>query len=146
MRPGTDSAAGILARVIRQRIVFSVEPHEVYEALMDSSRHSKFTGEKAAISRDVGGKISAYDGYIDGWNVELAPDKKIVQKWRGSDWPENHYSTAVFELKKTKTGGTVLTFIQTGVPKDQFQAISDGWVENYWDKMKGMFKQTRQAG
>ena len=134
-----------MASVIRQRIVFGVSPHEVYEALMDSKRHSKFTGAKAVISRDIGGKISAYDGYIDGWNVELAPDKKIVQKWRASDWPENHYSTAVFELKQTKTGGTALTFIQTGVPKDQVQDISDGWVENYWDKMKNMFKETRRA-
>jgi activator of HSP90 ATPase len=134
-----------LARVVRQRIVFGAPPHEVYEALMDSKKHSEFTGTKAVISRDIGGKISAYDGYIDGWNVELAPDKKIVQKWRGSDWPENHYSTAVFELKRTKTGGTALTFIQTGVPNDQFQDISDGWVENYWDKLKDMFKETRRA-
>jgi activator of HSP90 ATPase len=133
-----------LARVIRQRIIFTVEPHKVYEALMDSKKHSKFTGAKAVISREVGGKISAYEDYIDGWNVELVPDKKIVQKWRGSDWPENHYSTAVFELKKTETGGTALTFVQTGVPMDQFQDISDGWVENYWDKMKNMFKETRQ--
>ena len=118
---------------------FGVGPHEVYEALMDSARHSRFTEGKATISRKVGGKISAYDDYIDGWNVELVPDRKIVQKWRGSDWPEGHYSTAVFELRGTK-GGTTLTFTQTEVPEEQFKDISDGWVEHYWEKMKVTFK------
>lgn len=86
-------------KTIRQIVVFKASPHDVYEALMDSKKHSKFTGAKAIISREVGGKINAYDGYIEGVNVELVPDKKIVQKWRGSDWPEGHYSTATFELE-----------------------------------------------
>lgn len=102
---------------------------------MDSKKHAEFSESKAVISREVGGKIWAYDGYIDGWNVELVPDKKIVKKWRGSDWPEGWYSTASFELKKV-TGGSKLTFVQTEVPEDQFEDISQGWVEDYWEKMK----------
>src|SRR5271157_5085266 len=95
-------------KTIRQTVEFKVVPHEVYEALMNSKKHSEFSGEEAKISRKVGGKNSAYSGYIDGKNVKLVADKKIVQKWRGSDWPESHYSIATFEMKKIP-GGTKLT-------------------------------------
>jgi len=111
----------------------------VYEALLDSGKHSEFTGDKAVISREVGGKFTAYGGYIEGENIELEADKKIVQKWRGSDWPKGHYSNVIFLLEKVKEG-TKLIFTQTGVPADQYKAISDGWHEHYWDKMKPMFE------
>ncbi len=134
---------------IKQEVLFSATPHEVYELLMDSKKHAKFTGSKAKIGREVGGKISAYDGYIEGTNLELVEDKKIVQKWRGSDWPEDHYSKASFilenklfrkKLKQKATGGTKLIFFQEDVPEDQYQAISEGWKEHYWEPMKKMLE------
>lgn len=126
-------------KTIKQTAVFKASSHEVYEALMDSKKHSEFSGEDASISRKVGGKISAYSGYIDGENLELVKDKKIVQKWRGSDWPERHYSTATFELKKVP-GGTKLIFTQTEVPEEFCKDVSDGWKEFYWEKMKRMLE------
>lgn len=42
-------------KTIKQTIFFKAEPHDVYEALMDSKKHSKFTGDKAVISRKEGG-------------------------------------------------------------------------------------------
>ncbi len=126
-------------KTIRQSVKFKVSPHEVYEALMNSKKHSKFTNSKATISREVGGRISTYDGYVDGTNLKIIPDKKIVQKWRGSDWPEDHYSTATFEFKKIPEG-TELKFTQTEVPEEQFKPISEGWIEHYWDKMKKMLE------
>ncbi len=102
---------------------------------MDSKKHAKFTGSAARISRKVGGKISAYDGYITGENVELVEDKKIVQLWRGSDWPEGVLSKATFSLKKVK-GGTKLSFMQTGVPDEQYAPMKQGWIDFYWTPMK----------
>ncbi len=67
-----------MPKTIRQTVTFKASPHEVYEALMNSRRHAKFSGGKARLSRKVGGKFTAYDGYIEGTNLELAPDKKIV--------------------------------------------------------------------
>ena len=90
-------------KTIRQSVTFPATPHEVYELLMDSGKHARFIGAKARISRNINGAISAYDGYIDGKNLELVPDKKIIQSWRGSDWPEGHYSKAVFSLNKTNS-------------------------------------------
>ena len=79
-------------KTIKQSVTFRAKPHDVYEALMDSDKHSRFTGGKAHISRQIGGKFSTFDGYSEGVNIELVPDKKIVQSWRAGDWPEGHYS------------------------------------------------------
>lgn len=126
-------------KTIRQSVKFKASPHQVYEALMDSKKHTAFTGGKAEISRKVGGSFTAYDGYIEGVNEELVKDKKIVQKWRSDGWPEEHYSTVTFELKKAFRGGTKLSFTQTDVPEDDYESKSDGWFESYWDKMKQFF-------
>jgi len=122
-------------KTVRQSVTFKTSPHVIYEMLMDSRKHAKFTGGKAGISRKVGGKFNACDGYIDGVNLELVPDKKIVQSWRGSDWPEGHYSRVTYSLKKVENG-TRLTFRQSGVPADHCKNIGQGWHDFYWKPMK----------
>jgi len=124
---------------IRQSVTFRAKPHEIYEMLMDSRKHARFTEAGASISRKVGGKFTAYDGYIRGVNLELAPGKKIVQEWRGRDWPEGHYSKVTFSLKKVETG-TRLTFTQAGVPARFHKNINQGWHDAYWTPMKEMIK------
>ncbi len=124
-------------KTIRQSATFKASPHDVYEMLMDSRKHSRFSGGKATISRTVGGKFTAYDGYISGANLELSPDKRIVQSWRGSDWQEGHFSKVVFSLSEV-AGGTRLTFRQSGVPEDQYEDIKQGWRDYYWKPMQEM--------
>ena len=123
-------------KTTRQTATFQATPHEVYEALMDSKKHAAFTGAKAAVSRKVGGKISAHGGYIQGKNVALVADKKIVQLWKGteSEWGDD-YSTVTFALAKT-AGGTKLTFTQTDVPATLHPHLVEGWKEHYWKPMK----------
>jgi len=128
-------------RTIRQTATFKVAPKEVYEALMDSKKHSKFAGGKCSISRKVGGKVSISDGYIKGENVELVPNKKIVQLWQPAEdcWPSDHFSTVTYSLKAIKDG-TRLTFTQTGVPVDCGDRFDTGWKDYYWGPMKEMLE------
>lgn len=126
-------------KTIRQSVTFKASPHEVYEALMDSKKHSEFTGSEVQMSRNVGSEFSVYSGDIHGINLDLVPDQKIVQSWRYSDWPENHYSKATFSLKKVPSG-TRLTFSQTGVPEEFYDDISQGWRDYYWEPMKEMLE------
>ncbi|HUP56750.1 MAG TPA: SRPBCC family protein [Bdellovibrionota bacterium] len=120
---------------IRQSVTLPARPNVVYRALMTSKGHAAFTGGAARIDAKIGGKFSVYDGYITGVNVELARDRRIVQAWRGSDWPKGAYSIATFELEPTRDGKTILTFTQTGVP-DEFHAdIKKGWKDFYWKPM-----------
>ena len=122
-------------KTIRQIATFPAKPAEVYELLMDSRKHASLSGTKANISRKVGGKFSAHDGYCEGTNLELIENKKIVQTWRGSDWPEGHYSRTSYSLKPVK-GGTRLSFYQSGVPEKHYVHIKQGWIDHYWTPMK----------
>lgn len=126
-------------KTIRQTVTFKATPHQVYETLMDSKKHAELVGADAKITKKVGDKFTIYGGDIEGVNLELVPDKKIVQSWRYNDFPEGHYSKATFLLEESK-GGTKLTFVQTEVPEDRYSDISQGWKDYYWQPMKDMLE------
>ena len=130
-----------MSKVIRQTVTLKASPHDVYEALMDSRKHAKFTRAAAKISRKVGGPISAYDGYISGSTLELVPDKKIVQSWRGSGWPEGHMSRVTFKLTPVPAG-TRLNFTHSNVPDKEVESLRQGWIDNYCAPMKAMLNKT----
>ena len=127
----------VTTKTIEQSVTIKASPHDVYEALMDSEKHTQFSGAPANISREVGGAFTAYGDALSGTTIELTPDAKIVQSWRGSGdgWTAGHYSTATFVLEAVD-GGTRLNFVQTGVPEVEFENISIGWQTYYWPKIK----------
>tara|TARA_Y100000034_G_C6676075_1_gene297025 strand:- start:98 stop:496 length:399 start_codon:yes stop_codon:yes gene_type:complete len=122
-------------KTINQTIKFKAKPSEVYEALMDSKKHSEFTGDEAEISKEVGGKIKAYGDYIEGENLELIENKKIVQKWRTSEWEEGKFSKVIFEFEETEEG-TELKFTHEDVPDDSYEDLKQGWEDYYWEPLK----------
>jgi len=127
-----------MTKPIHQTIEFTVSPHEVYETLMDSKKHARFSGGTAKISRRVNGQIMAYDGYITGRNLELIPDQKIVQEWRAVDWEPGQISQVTFELSAIPTG-TRLEFTHTGLPAGTEPEFTQGWIDNYWEPMQRLF-------
>jgi activator of HSP90 ATPase len=126
-------------KTIRQTITFSTTPEEVYETIMNPVKHGELTGSKVQITKKTGAKFSVYDGEIEGVNLELVDNKKIVQSWRYSDWPEGHYSKCTFLLTEVP-GGTRLAFTQSGIPEKFYEDIRQGWYDYYWDPMKKKFK------
>jgi activator of HSP90 ATPase len=130
-------------KTIHQIVTFKATPHDVYETLMDAKKHSQLTGSKARITKKVGDKFSIYEGEIEGVNLELVPDRKIVQSWRYSDWPEGHYSTATFLLEESN-GATKLTFTQTEVPEELYEDVAQGWRDYYWQPMKEMLEKPKK--
>lgn len=125
-----------MADAIHHEMVLKASPKQVYEALMDSKQHGEFTANGAAdISREAGGAFSAHDGQVEGRNVELVPDKRIVQAWRVSDWPEAVYSLVRFEMNP-EGGATRLVFDHWGIPDDSREHLEAGWKARYWDPLK----------
>lgn len=128
-------------KTIKQKVLLQANPASVYKALMNSKEHSKFTESEVNIKDKAGSKFTAYDGYIEGKNIELVKGKKIVQNWKAneSNWPEGHYSLVTFNLKK-KGNSTELNFIHSEVPSANAKSLSNGWKKFYWAPMKEYFK------
>ena len=120
---------------INQTEFLNASPHEVYEMLMDSEKHSAFTGTKCVIGNEAGDKFTCFNGLVEGKNLVLVPDEKIVQERRSKDWPEGVISTVTFDLIP-KNDGTEILLNHSGVPEDKYESVNDGWTEHYWDKMK----------
>lgn len=132
-------------KTIKQSVEFAAKPREVFEALMDEKKHGKFTGGKAVVSRKVGGKFTVFNGWASGENLEIIPDKKIMQSWRAQmdGWPNDYFSIVTFSFEKTKHG-TKIVFKHSGVPEKFFEELSNGWKENYWEPMKKLLEKGKK--
>jgi uncharacterized protein YndB with AHSA1/START domain len=125
---------------IKQKVVIAATPDEVYNAYMDAKIHSKFTGGKATIVPKVGGRITAWDNYITGKNLELVKGKRIVQEWRTTEWPDG-YPPSILTITLKKVGNkTELTMVHSKVPKVGMKSYADGWKEYYWNPLKEYFE------
>jgi activator of HSP90 ATPase len=83
---------------IHQEIDFEASPDRIYEALLDAKRFSIFTGDSAEIQRQPGGSFKLFGSRIEGRNIELASNRRIVQAWREASWSPGVYSLVKFEL------------------------------------------------
>jgi len=121
---------------IEQTVFFKAPPNEVYDALLDAEKHSKFTGSPATTNSTVGAEFTAWDGYITGKNLELVKNKKIVQEWMTTEWPEGYPASTLKLTLTAKKGGTELTLVHSNVPAEQVAEYTSGWKESYWDPLK----------
>jgi activator of HSP90 ATPase len=129
----------IMTEVIEQEIVLPVAPERVYAAYMDSAEHAAFTKNGAArISNAAGGAFSCHDGVISGRNIELVPNKRIVQAWRVANWPEGVYSMVRIDLESQGTG-TKLTLHHDAIPAGERDHLDSGWHARYWKPMAAYF-------
>ena len=129
-----------MPKEIKQRVTFNASVWTIYNALMDPKLHAEFTGAKARISSKVGGAFSTYEGYSTGINVELSRGERIVQAWRGADWPEGVYSIVTFAFKEQGRDKCTVTLTQYGVPDKFHDGIVQGWKSYYWTPMKMWLK------
>jgi uncharacterized protein YndB with AHSA1/START domain len=114
-------------------------PEAVYEAWLDSKAHSAMTGGQAKMSKKVGAEISAWDGYINGKNIELVKDRRIVQSWRTSQFgDEDPDSVVTVTLAALKTGAR-LTLHHAKVPDGQTSYEKGGWQDHNFKPMKDYF-------
>ncbi len=115
---------------------------QIYTAWLSSKGHTAMTGSKATCSATVGKTFTAWDGYIEGKNLELGPNKRIVQSWRTSEFPEDAKDSRVEILLEKVKNGTKITLHHTNIPKGQKQQYKDGWEEYYFSPMKDYFEKT----
>ena len=125
---------------IHQTTLIPAAPKAVYAALTDPGEHTVFTGSKATGAPKVGGKFTAWDGYIMGTYKKLTSGKTIVAEWTTTEWPTAMPPSTITITLKEKNGKTELTLDHTDVPKDGADDYATGWEEYYWKPLKKYFK------
>jgi activator of HSP90 ATPase len=115
---------------------FPVAIDTLYSAWLSSKEHSSFTGSKAVVSKGLNRKFTAYDGYISGKNLILEPNKRIVQSWRATDFPEKHPDSFIEVVFEPKMAGTKVTLKHSGIPEGMGKSYKKGWKDFYFKPMK----------
>jgi len=119
--------------------VIPASASEIYKAWLNTKGHAAMTGSPAKAAGKVGGKFSAWDGYISGATLELTPNRRIVQAWRTSEFPDDAPDSRVEILLEEAAGGTKVTLTHTDMPEDQVESYRQGWEDFYFKPMKEYF-------
>ena len=125
---------------IKQTVLIpNATPQQVYCAYVDPKKHSEFTDSEATGELVVGGKYTAWDGYIFGKYLDLEEGKRIVQEWATTDWTEGYPASKLELTFKAAPKGTEITLVQSGVPKARASEFEQGWTDFYWNSLKEYF-------
>lgn len=120
--------------------VLPATPEKVFRAWLSTKGHAEMTGGGAAkVEPRVGGKFTAWDGYITGKTLELKPYARIVQAWRTSEFSDKDPDSRIEVKLEAVKGGTKLTLTHTNIPEGQADSYESGWEESYFAPMREYF-------
>lgn len=126
-------------KTITQKVTVPAPPAKVYEAFVNARVHAAFTGAAATGAARVGGRFTAWDGYIHGVHRELVKGKKVVQDWATTEWTEGAPPSRVEFTFKAVKGGTAVRMVHSHVPAEQAGAYRQGWIDFYWAPLQAYF-------
>jgi uncharacterized protein YndB with AHSA1/START domain len=125
---------------LTQEMRLSASPDKVYAAWVDAELHAMMTGGAAESDPVVGGRFTAWDGYISGTWLALDRGQGFVQAWRTSEFPDDAPDSRVeVSLAADGEGGTNVTLRHTQIPAGQGVRYDGGWEEFYWEPMRRFF-------
>ena len=113
---------------------------------MDQGRVMAYTRSECRIVPVAGEPFTMFGGAITGVQVELVPEKRIVQRWRSSSWPEGVTSLVTMTFEEPSEGRTVLKLTQTGIPEEDAygnanaaEVALQGWRQQIWGRVRQGF-------
>ena len=114
-------------------------PAEVYSAWLDSEEHAAMTGgSPAIINNEVDLPFAAHNAYLWGKNLELIPNRKIVQSWRTTGFKSTDEDSQIEVNFEEHNDGTLLTLTHSNVPVQEAH-VEQGWVTHYFEPMIAYF-------
>lgn len=115
-------------------------PADVYNALTNQHMLEIWTGEDAVMEEVPGTEFSLWEESICGMNLEFEKDHKIVQEWYFGEVEEDKKSIVTIKLHPDKNG-TSMEVVQTNIPDEAYENISEGWEEDYFNGLNQLFEE-----
>ncbi len=97
------------------------------------------TQSPATVSKEIAGIFTAYDGYINGINLELVPGERILQTWRTTQFDPDDPDSSVEITLDAVPNGTLLHLRHWNIPDDQADDYEKGWQDFYFTPMLEYF-------
>ncbi len=129
-----------MPKTILQSVRFGVSPETLFNIYMDSKKHAAAIDARATLSRKVGGKFTAHNGYITGRNLAIVPKRMVVQSWRGSDWRKAVLDSILILTFTKAPGGARLDLVHANLPDHAYRSIKKGWTTHYWNRWRAYLK------
>lgn len=128
---------------LKLSLILPVSADHLFDAWLDSAKHTQFTGSPASVEAWVGGKHMAFGSYAWGENVALERPSRIVQTWRTTDFPDGADPSVLEVLFREVGGGTEVTLVHTQLPDGSGAEYEKGWREFYLAPMTAYFSGTK---
>ena len=120
------------------KTVIPATAEKIYKTWLSSEGHTKMTGATAIVSDRVGEKFTAWDGYIEGVNIALETNKRILQSWRTSQFEDEEQDSQLEIVLKEVKGQTEITLAHSKLPESGAH-YQKGWDDHYFQPMKDYF-------
>lgn len=118
-------------------IDITADPEEVFTALTNPFQIEIWSGYPAEMKAEEGFVFSLWEGDICGVNLEVKPNRLLVQEWFFGEIAE----PSIVTLKLKKVDGTTRVELEhTNIPEEVFEEIVEGWKEYYLGSIKGMLE------
>ncbi|HYM65000.1 MAG TPA: SRPBCC domain-containing protein [Candidatus Sulfotelmatobacter sp.] len=125
-------------KVIKQTYLINASSKKVWEALTNSEIIDQWGGGPSKMNAKKGADFSLWGGDIFGKNIEVIPEKKLVQEWFGGKWDNPSILTFVLKNKNEKTE-VLLTHVN--VPEKEIKDIEEGWKDYYMIPLKNLVEE-----
>lgn len=113
------------------------DPEEVFAALTNPFQIELWSGYPADMKPEAGYVFSLWEGDITGVNLEVVPNKRLVQEWFFGEQDEQ----SIVRITLKKAGGrTLLDLNHTNIPEDVYEEITEGWRDYYLGSVKSMLE------
>lgn len=121
------------------RFTLPVPARAIYDAWLDSQKHSAMAGSPATATREAEGEFTAWNGYIRGKNLLLIENQKIVQSWRSADFPEEAADSVLSVRLTERQNLTEVEIEHRDIPPGFSVQYQSGWIEFYANPMQKYF-------
>jgi len=111
--------------------VVGAKPKAVFDAWLSNDGHTAMTGGAAEVDARVGGRFTAWDGYIEGKTTKIdRRARKLVQTWRTVEFGRAPDSRIEVEFRALK-GNTQVVLRHTRLKKGDGAKYTSGWYDHY---------------
>ncbi len=126
--------------IIQLAALFPVNMETVYDAWLDPVEHAGFTNSPAQSDPKVGGKFTAWEGYIYGTYALLEPKFHIVMRWRTTDFDPEDEDSILDILILPEAEGCRMVLTHSHLPEGREDEFEEGWEDYYLAPMQGYFQ------